>query len=194
MPDTELVYESRHGWSTRTVVLLVGSLLLTAGLFLFDPSEPVDVKGFQVAAIWIQVPGFLLFGGGAAVLGYNAASRKVALRVDSTGVLLGGSPLRYAATTVLVPWSEIAAVELWIQRVGRQKLPYVGVHRHAGLPPLPGGTNRLGSAAAGKPAALVAGSRQVGGWPLYTPALLATVRRHAPATAIAVDPDFPAKV
>ncbi|GAA4848279.1 hypothetical protein [Kitasatospora terrestris] len=193
MPDTESVYEARYGWDTRNAVLVAGSLLLTAGLFLFDPSEPVDVKGFQVAAIWIQIPGFLLFGGGAAVLCFNASSKKVALRVDSAGILLGGSPMRYAATTVLVPWSDTAGVQLWVQHVGLQKLPYVGVHRHPGLPPLPGGTSRLGAAAAGRPAALVGASRQVGGWRLDVPALLSAVRHHAPAAGIAVDPDFPAK-
>jgi hypothetical protein len=46
---------------------------------------------------------------GDAVCGYGAflsvvvpASRKVALRIDAIGITLGGSPLRYKATTRVI--------------------------------------------------------------------------------------------
>ncbi|MFI5534100.1 hypothetical protein ACIA8O_36740 [Kitasatospora sp. NPDC051853] len=184
MQETDTIYESRHGWSARNAAVLAIAVLMTAGTFLIDPSQ---------TTVWLQILTLLLFGGGGTVIAYNAISKKVALRVDATGVLLGGAPLRYRATTVLVPWSEIAGVELWIQ-YSAKKLPYVGLHRHPDLPPLPGGRSRIGAAAVGKPAALVAASRAVNGWRLNTPALLAAIHHHAPTTDISIDLNFPTKI
>ncbi|GAA2743502.1 hypothetical protein [Kitasatospora cinereorecta] len=193
MPDTDLAYETRFGWNRRTTLTVAVSLLFVVVLLLMDPGENVRVAGIDLPALAIQIPGLLLFGAGGVLMVVNALSGKVALRVDRSGILLGGSPARYAATTVTVPWQDVVGVELWIQHVGLQKLPYVGVHRRPGLPPL-GGTRGggVGTALTGKPVELINASRAVNGWRLDTAALLAAVRRHAPEADIVVDPDFPA--
>jgi hypothetical protein len=59
----------------------------------------------------VETAVFGLGGLTLAVLGLRA-SRLVALRVDETGLTLGGGPLRYATTTEVVPWSQLRAVRL----------------------------------------------------------------------------------
>ena len=87
----------------------------------------------------LRVVTLVFFGGALLVLIATTASRQVALRVDASGVLLGGSPARYRATTRLIPWADISEIVLWRQPLphGRRML-YVGVSRRPGAPPLAG--------------------------------------------------------
>jgi hypothetical protein len=115
MNDTKSpVYEARYGWDRRTVGVVAVSVFFTAVLLL--PDIP----------LFARILGIPLFAGGAVVMSAAALSRKAALRVDGTGVLLGGSPPRYAATTAHVPWADITAVVLWAQDTAGGALPYVG--------------------------------------------------------------------
>jgi hypothetical protein len=61
------------------------------------------------------LPTLLLLAIGGLALLWGAASRRVAVRVDAHGITLGGSPLRYRGTTMLVPWTDITNVLLWEQ-------------------------------------------------------------------------------
>jgi hypothetical protein len=115
-------------------------------------------------------------------------TRKVALRVDETGVLLGGSPLRYRATTAHVPWEHIEAVALWSQPVPSSEIPYVGLVRHDGAPPLPGPQGRMaravGNALTPVPFEVLMASRAVNGWRLDPARLTTAVTHFAPHVRI----------
>lgn len=149
---------------------------------------------FCMAAILVPMPmamrvlSLVFFGGGAIALLAVGLSRKVALRIDQSGITLGGSPLRYAATTAHVPWHDVEAVVLWRQSLA-QDLPYLGVLRPDGAPPLPGtpGASRTGRAMAGLGRAvagapddrLVASCRAINGWRVDPTELAAALLRFA---------------
>jgi hypothetical protein len=81
-----------------------------------------------------------VFGCGAFLTVIVPASRKVALRIDASGITLAGNPLRYQATTRVIPWNEVQGVFLWQRRPG---VRYLGVERPPDAPPLsPGGTGK----------------------------------------------------
>lgn len=188
---TEGVYEARYGWTRRTVGLMLLCALFVVGLLLPDSSG-------GILTLTLQVLGLALFGGGGLVMAYGCASRRVALRVDADGILLGGNPLRYAATTLLVPWSEVTGVRLWLQQVPLSSMPHIGVNRVPGASRLPGTPTGVHGRAvveglSGVSAELVSASRAVNGWTLDTDALLATVGRHAPGVVITMDPGFPCR-
>ncbi|WP_371502698.1 hypothetical protein OG871_36425 [Kitasatospora sp. NBC_00374] len=215
MHISEEVYEARYGWSRRAVTTVVYGLLFTVALALIDPGAPASLGGVPLPfpMLVVQLVGLPLFGLGGLLTAYNASTRKVTLRVDAAGVLLGGHPLRYAATTAFVPWSEISGVELWIHRskagVRTVTVPYVGIHRLPGSPRLPrhslvprrraaadtdaSATTEPSVALTAMAAELRSASRTVNGGPLDTERLLAAVRRHAPWVTIVVDPEFAAK-
>jgi hypothetical protein len=104
--STAPVYEERYGFPgdyARLLAICVAFAL--GGLVVPLPSA-------------VRLAEFLIFGVGGvalAVLGLRA-TRLVALRVDESGLTLGGSPLRYGSTTQVVPWSELRAI-----RVSREK-------------------------------------------------------------------------
>jgi len=60
----------------------------------------------------LRVVTLVFFGGCALVFIASIATRRVALRVDASGVTLGGSPGRYVATTVLILWADIREIVL----------------------------------------------------------------------------------
>lgn len=167
------LYEARYGWDRRTTAVVATAAVFTAVLPMTDAS-PV-----------LRVLGIVLFGGGGLLMAVNALSRKVAFRVDGTGVLLGGSPARYAATTAHVPWQDIAAVVLWRQGTAAG-MPWVGVARHPGSEPLPGpGQGRAAHATVRAlvphvPADVTLASRAVTGWRLDREQLAAAVTHFAP--------------
>lgn len=99
----------------------------------------------------LRVVALVFFGGALLVFIATTASRQVALRVDASGVLLGGSPARYRATTRLIPWGDISEIVLWRQPLphGRRML-YVGVSRCPGAPPLKGRSGQLASQVAAR--------------------------------------------
>lgn len=174
------VYEERYRPNPRTILVIAVCLLFTAAALL------VPLGAFTRILI------LALFGVGGVVMLVATFSRKVALRVDDMGITLGGLPLRYAATTVHVPWSEVQAVVLW-RRPLAQNLPYIGVLRPHDAPPLrgfpTGSAGKLmagfGYAVSGAPdPRLIAAGRAVNGWRLDLERLTAAVRHHAPGVAV----------
>ena len=123
-----LVYEERYHWTRTSNTALIGCGIFVLFAVLLPMPLPLRVA---IAA---------LAGCGAFFSVIVAASRRVALRVDASGITLGGSPLRYKATTRVVPWHEVQGVFLWQRANG---VRYLGVERPAEAPPLsPGGTGR----------------------------------------------------
>src|SRR6202167_4728462 len=121
------VYVARYGWNGRS-----GSLIIGAAVFvLVALTVPMSMA--------LRVVTLVLFGGGGLVFIAGIASRRVALRVDASGVTLGGSPGRYRSTTILIPWADIREIVLWRQPMpyGRS-IRYIGVARRKGTRPLAG--------------------------------------------------------
>ncbi|MET9471376.1 hypothetical protein [Streptomyces sp. NPDC002922] len=165
------VYQARYGWDLRTAGVVALSAVFTAVLLL--PGVP----------LFAQILGLPLFGGGGLFMSYVALSRKVAFRVDETGVLLGGSPARYRATTSHVPWDDITGFVLWRQAAGGASLPYVGVTRREGAPALPGDGPKARAALeylVPVPADVALASRAVTGWRLDKDRLVTAVAHFAP--------------
>jgi hypothetical protein len=137
----------------------------------------------------------VFFGGGALVFIASIATRRVALRVDASGVTLGGSPGRYGATTVLIPWADIREIVLWRQPMpyGRS-VRYVGVARRKGTRPLAGRRGQRAAKATAR--ALTPGvsgdtllaSRAVNLWHLDTQRMAAAVAHFAPGVRV-IDQD-----
>jgi hypothetical protein len=133
----------------------------------------------------------VFFGGGALVFIASIATRRVALRVDASGVTLGGSPGRYRSTTCLIPWADIREVVLWRQPMpyGRS-MRYVGVARRKGARPLAGPRGqRAGKVTARALAPGVSGdtllaSRAVNLWRLDTHRMAAAVAHFAPGVRV----------
>ena len=110
---TAPVYEEKYGFPNDYARLLFVCAAFTLG-------------GLIVPLPWgVRLVETAIFGFGGltlAVLGLRA-SRLVALRVDESGLTLGGNPLRYATTTQVVPWSQLRAVRL----TRESKPPYLSV-------------------------------------------------------------------
>ena len=139
----------------------------------------------------LRVVTLVFFGGGALVFIASIATRRVALRVDASGVTLGGSPGRYGATTVLIPWADIREIVLWRQPMpyGRS-VRYVGVARRKGTRPLAGRRGQRAAKATAR--ALTPGvsgdtllaSRAVNLWHLDTQRMAAAVAHFAPGVRV----------
>lgn len=129
MPHEAPVYEERYRWTRNSAIALaVCSVALLLGI------APTVSLLMRVVLVPIG-------GAGAFLCVIVPTSRKVALRVDADGITLGGNPLRYKATTRVVPWHEVEGVFLWRREPGNVR--YLGVERAADAPPLtPGGTGK----------------------------------------------------
>lgn len=116
-------YRVRFGWDPRSAAAVAVCVLFAAAAALPAPSAV------------LRVALLTLFGGGALVLAADAFSRKEALRVDAWGIVLGGGPLRYRATTRKVPWAGIEAVVLFEQQLPyRRRMLHVGLACRTGAP------------------------------------------------------------
>nr|WP_055504243.1 hypothetical protein [Nonomuraea pusilla] len=172
---TSPVYQVRYSWDLRTIGVLVGCAVFIAALLLLD--MPLGAK----------IPGLALFGAGGLFIAYGVLTHKVAFRVDETGVLLGGSPIRYSATTAHVPWEDITGFVLWRQAAGGASLPYVGVTRRAGAPALPGDgpiARAVLEHLVPVPADVAMSSRGMTGWRLDKDRLVAAVSHFAPEISV----------
>jgi hypothetical protein len=177
-------YVTRYGWTAQTVRIVLFALLLVVLGFLhpgIPPALGVTVGVVCLCSLlWLlAIP---LFG-------------RVALRVDASGITLGGSPLPIGPRPDCVPWDEIVSVALWSQRAGGTTIRYVGLRRTEGAAPLAGapGPRRRRYAAAvvpGVPADLVAASRPVFMWRLDRAGLEAATAAFAPTVSI-LDLDRP---
>jgi hypothetical protein len=172
------VYVARYGWNRRS-----GSLILGAAVFvLVALTAPMSLA--------LRVVTLVFFGGGALVFIANIASRRVALRIDASGITLGGSPGRYRSTTRLIPWADIRKVVLWRQPMpyGRS-MRYVAVARRNGAPPLAGRRGRRAAKATARTLAPVSGdtllaSRAANLWRLDTDRMSAAVAHFAPGVRV----------
>jgi hypothetical protein len=173
------VYVARYGWNRRS-----GSLIVGAAVFvLVALTVPMSLA--------LRVVTLVFFGGGALVFIASIATRRVALRVDASGVTLGGSPGRYGATTVLIPWADIREIVLWRQPMpyGRS-MRYVGVTRRKGTRPLAGRRGKRAAKATAR--ALTPGvsgdtllaSRAANLWRLDADCMAAAVAHFAPRVRV----------
>jgi hypothetical protein len=110
--STAEAYEARYGFPPSYARLLfVCAAFAVGSLFVALPPT-------------LRVVELAVFGGGGLVLialGLRA-TRLVALRVDESGLTLGGSPTSYRSTTRVVPWPELRAVRL-TRETGGARLP-----------------------------------------------------------------------
>jgi hypothetical protein len=170
-------YEERFRPTRRGVLQLLGCAAFVALALLMGSEMHIAIRVVTV----------VFFGGGGLVLAAMTFSRKVALRVDESGVTLGGSPLRPGAEATVVPWDEIEEVVLWRQHAPGSTLDYVGLVRGEGLPPLQGsGAGRGTAKALDLPvsAEVLKASRPVNGWSLDEEALAESVKRFAPRVSL----------
>lgn len=172
-------YEARFGFTRRDLLLLpTGAVFIAVGVLMLR-DEPVPA----VAAVAL---------GGAFLLLrlVSAMSGRVALRVDAAGVTFAMTPPWPSSRTAVVPWSDIEAVVVWTQHVGAASIPYVGLQRRPGLPPLPGSARsrflqRMNQAVISHvPPDVLADSRPATFWRLHRPSLKVAVRHFAPAVKI----------
>ncbi|MEU7971260.1 hypothetical protein AB0B48_04390 [Micromonospora sp. NPDC049089] len=173
------VYEERFGFTRRDLLLIPTSAVFVAvGVALLRDE---------------LLPGLsaIVFGGAYLLLRLvTVLSRRVALRIDAAGITLGQTPPWPSSHTAVVPWSDIEAVVLWTQQAGPTTVPYVGLQRRPGLPPLPGsarsrGLRRMNQALVPHvPPAVLADSRPATLWRLHRPSIEAAVRHFAPAVEI----------
>jgi hypothetical protein len=172
------VYVARYGWNRRS-----GSLIIGAAVFvLVAVTAPMSLA--------LRVVTLVFFGGGALVFIATIASRRVALRVDASGITLGGSPGRYRSTTRLIPWADVREVVLWRQPMpyGRS-MRYVAVARRKGAPPLTGRRGRRAGRVTARTLTPVHGdtllaSRAVNLWRLDTDRMTAAVAHFAPGVRV----------
>lgn len=120
-----MIYQERYGLNANTVIALLGAGAFIAVAILL-PDFPL---GLAIVIL-------LFFGGGGLLVLGSALSRKVALRVDQSGITLGGPPLRYRTGTRHVPWADIETVMLWRRYVGTTDIAWMGILRRADAPPL----------------------------------------------------------
>jgi len=177
------VYVARYGWNRRS-----GALIIGAGVF-------VVIALTAPMSLALRVVTLVFFGGGLLVFVASIASRRVALRVDASGVTLGGSPGRYRSSALLIPWADIREIVLWRQPTpyGRS-MRYVGVTRRKGAPPQAGRRGQRASQRAaraltpGISSSTLLASRAVNLWHLDAPRMAAAVAHFAPGVHV-IDQD-----
>lgn len=164
-------YVERYLWNRRTKLVVIGGALSVA---------------VSAGVAMPLLPTVVLFAGGVLVVLWGVLGRRVAFRVDADGVTLGGSPMRYRATTTVFPWADIVALVLWQQVLPTGSLmPYLGLQRRPGAVPPAGFPGRRGGAVpAGLvpdlPADVLMSGRAVDGWRLDRRRLARAVARFAP--------------
>ncbi|MEU5022925.1 hypothetical protein [Streptomyces milbemycinicus] len=171
------MYEVRYGWNRKNVFIII-FLAIGAVSAVTLPDKPLYAR--------ILVLPFCIAGG--LFTAYSAINGKVALRVDETGVLLGGNPALRRSGAIHVPWQDITAVVLWRQHSAASIL-FIGLARREGAPAVPGGirgpVGRLAMRAlASHFPAGVDISRPESGWRLERERLGAAVARFAPGVPV----------
>jgi hypothetical protein len=119
-------YEARYGFpASYARLLFVCVAFALASAFIF--ALPTALQAVELV---------IFGGGGLALLALGLrATRLAALRVDESGLTLGGSPMNYRTTTQVVPWPELRAVRLSRQRE-MARLPVVTAVRRGNQEPL----------------------------------------------------------
>ena len=121
MPPGTPVYEERYRW-TRTSV---------TALALCSALVPVAVALARLLPLRVVIIVCCAYGAFLSII--VSATRRVALRVDAAGITPGGGPLRYKATTRLVPLARGAGRVLVAARA-RRPLPIRRTERPADAP------------------------------------------------------------
>jgi hypothetical protein len=177
------VYVARYGWNGRSGGLIIGAAVFV----LVALTVPMSLA--------LRVVTLVFFGGGAVVFIASIATRRVALRVDASGITLGGSPARYRSTTRLIPWADVREVVLWRQPMPyARSMRYVAVARRGGAPPLAGRRGqraRKVTARALTPGVsgdMLLASRAANLWRLDTDRMTAAVAHFAPGVRV-IDKD-----
>ncbi|MCP9620811.1 hypothetical protein FOH10_25660 [Nocardia otitidiscaviarum] len=175
------VYEVRFGFTVQDVSTI--SVCAGFALVAFLPGCPLLLR--------IACLGF--FGGGGLVYLYQILnltwSRRVALRVDATGITLGESPiLGHRKGIVRVPWCQLTSVAV-VTEPGRHPLTYICVatrDRPSALPNPPASW-RDGVHDFGIPhpsPGLFTASRRIIGWELNRTRLEQAVKQNAPGVDV----------
>ncbi|MGX2998788.1 hypothetical protein JNUCC64_31730 [Streptomyces sp. JNUCC 64] len=166
-------YEERFGWDRRTAAQAAGCALFSLGLLL---------PGLSPAT---RLGGLLCFTLPAVLLTAMASSRRTAFRVDATGVLLGGHPLRHRATTTRVPWADVRAVVLFDQPSG-PRTARIGLALGPGAAPATGPLGRtvVSALVPGVPPEVTLVSRPVRLWRIDPVRLRAAVDALAPGVPV----------
>lgn len=182
---TDAVYETRYGPNRSDLLLLpMAVIFVVIGVSIASQSSsPVETTlGWGATA---------LFGLFVALRIVQWAYRRVALRVDATGVTLGITPPWPASRIASVPWSDVKRIVLWRQPANRTTMRYIGVERVEGAPPLPGSARnatlqKLNTAVAPAhvPEQVVNDSRPISGWRLDEERLARAVAQFAPHVEI----------
>ncbi|WP_282778035.1 MULTISPECIES: hypothetical protein [unclassified Nocardia] len=172
---SDSVYEVRFGFTVRDV----STIAVCAGFALvgFLPDCPLLLR--------IACLGF--FGGGGLVYLYKilsmTLSRRIALRVDHTGITLGESPIlgdRQGA--VSLPWAQVTSVAV-VTEPGRYPLTYICLttrERSSTLPNPPGSWSEGGPDFRTPLPGLFSVSRRIIGWEVNRTRLEHAVKRYAP--------------
>lgn len=148
---------------------------------------------FVGVPLWFEIVALVFFGGGAVMLIVSSLLRRVAIRVDATGVTLCSSPMFPRSTTRLYPWADLTKVMLWDVRLGgriARRVTYVGVQRRPGAPELTGrfiGAGARSSAelmAPGLPPGVAITGVSAGTWKLDRDHLASAVATFGPAVLV----------
>jgi hypothetical protein len=183
----EHAYEARYGWSRRNVGLAAFGVLC---LVIAVISELTPHKLPIGEAVFVG-----LFGlAGVVVTVMSSAGKKLAFRVDDSGLTMVGSALR--PRPVHIPWHDIEAIVLWKQRLPRRvRMPYIGVRRRPNAPELatpgrgPVGRAAIGTLVPHMNADIVYASIAVSMWKLDVDRLSTAVTHYA-AVAVEYDPSW----
>jgi hypothetical protein len=176
--DDPDAYETLHGLGGRTVPALLLCLAFVIGALV--AKVPV---GVLIAVL-------VVFGGSGTALLVHGVSGRIALRVDASGVTLGGTPLRYKATTRFVPWSDIERIVLWRRWLPRGgSITYIALAGRADALQADSRVARLAAKANALAAPPISGStylglRAVTGWHLDVSRLAAATAYYAPSVRI----------
>jgi hypothetical protein len=160
---------------------LIGGAFVVAGFVpIWDGRVRLD--GIPMPAAFLPIMravDFAVFGGAVAFAVWQAAVRGLVLRVDESGITLGGAVGREAG---VVGWPDLEAVELIARPVqaGRRMtaVPYARIRRAVTMAAGPAG-DRTDTV-----------SRSLHGVRFDVERFTAVVRHHRPDVPIMVSPDF----
>ncbi|MFJ5230973.1 hypothetical protein ACIQBJ_13890 [Kitasatospora sp. NPDC088391] len=169
-------YEARYGWYRRSVLGAFFSLFPTAVVALQAP-------------VWCAVLAAVFTGGiGFVTTVVVAGSRRVAVRVDDRGVVLGRVPLPTGSRTQTVAWEDIELIRVHHLRMGnstKSRGQYLSLQQRSGAPSLHGHPDFLRPA---KVAALLPPASKRLSWCELDPARLrAAVTAFAPEVRLVVE-------
>jgi hypothetical protein len=173
-------YEARYQWTPFISWAIAGD----AAFVLVAALVPTPLA---IRVLVIAVFGYFGLWSLACVL-----SRKIAFRVDQSGITLGAGPFSYRSTTRFFPWVDISKIIVWQRNlpftiwrwtVFSVPIRYIGLQRRPGAPPVSGdGTGRLDRPGFTAPVAGIAAgtARNVTAWRLDTDQLAVAVATYAP--------------